>query len=76
LKLSEEEMVTQLLSYIENIPYLRLSSKGKGKNTGNIIPLILLTGTAGSILLILSAYTQQIILLEFQISSNSSFLSS
>src|SRR6266540_4303468 len=36
LKLSEKETVTQLLSYIENISYLRPSSKGKGKETGDI----------------------------------------
>jgi len=57
LELSEEETVTQLLSYIEDTPYLKLSSKGKGKETGDIIPLILLTGTAGLVSPILSAYT-------------------
>ncbi len=50
-------MVTQLLSYIENIPYLRLLSKGKGKDTGNIMLLVLPTGTAGSVSPILPAYT-------------------
>ncbi len=57
LELSEEEIITQLLSYIENTSYLRLSSKGKGKDTGNIMPLILLTGIARSVSPILSAYT-------------------
>ena len=57
LELSEEETVTQLLNYIENTPYLKPSSKGKGKETGDITSLILLTGTAGSVLLILLAYT-------------------
>ncbi len=57
LKLSEEETVIQLLSYIENTLYLRPSNKGKKKDTGNIIPLVLLTGTAGSVSPILSSYT-------------------
>src|SRR6266542_370705 len=76
LELSEEETTTQLINYIEKIPYLRPSSKGKGKETGDIIPLILPTGTAGSVSLILPAYTQQITLPEFQPRSESSFLSS
>src|SRR6266508_118905 len=67
LKLSEEETITQLLSYIEDIPYLKPSGKGKGKDTGKITPLILPTEIAGSVLPILSAYIQQIILPEFQI---------
>src|SRR6266542_4779543 len=37
LELSKEETVTQLLSYIEKIPYLKPSSKEKGKETGDII---------------------------------------
>ena len=57
LELSEEKTITQLLSYIEDIPYLRSSNKGKGKETGDITLLILPTGTVGSISLILSAYT-------------------
>jgi len=65
LKLSEEETVTQLLSYIENTLYLKPLNKGKGKDTGNIIPLILPMGTAESVSPILSAYTQQITLPEF-----------
>jgi len=76
LELSEEEIVTQLLSYIENTSYLGSSSKGKRKDTGNIILLILPTGTAGSVLPILTAYTQQITLPEFQISNSNFFLSS
>src|SRR6266542_6415627 len=36
LELSEEETVTQLLSYIKNTLYLRPSNKGKNKNIGNI----------------------------------------
>src|SRR6266496_1638486 len=74
LELSEKETVTQLLSYIENTPYLKLSSKGKNKDSKNITSLILLTGTAGSVSPILSAYIQQITLLEFNTRSNSSFL--
>src|SRR6266498_400430 len=74
LKLSEEEMITQLINYIEKTPYLRSLSKGKEKETGDITPLILPTGTAGSVSPILLVYTQQITLPEFQISSNSSFL--
>jgi len=65
LELSEEETVTQLLSYIENTLYLKPSSKGKGKDTENITLLVLLTGIAGSVSPILLAYTQQIILSEF-----------
>ena len=74
LELSEEETVTQLLSYIKNIPYLKPSSKGKGRNTGNIIPLVLSIGIAGSVSPILPVYIQQITLSEFNTSSNSSFL--
>jgi len=76
LKLSEEETVIQLLSYIENTSYLSASSKGKGKDTGDIIPLILPMRIAGSVSPILSAYTQQITLPEFQTNNNNSFLSS
>jgi len=76
LELSEEETIIQLLSYIENIPYLRPSSKSKGKNTENITSLILPTEITGSISPILPAYTQQITLPEFQTSSDSSFLNS
>ena len=76
LELSEEETVTQLINYIEKTPYLRPSNKGKEKETGDITLLILPTGTTGSVSLILSAYTQQITLPEFQTSNNSSFLSS
>ncbi len=65
LELSEEETVTQLLSYIENTLYLKPLNKGKGRDTGNIIPLILPIETVGSVSPILSAYTQQITLLEF-----------
>ena len=65
MELSEKEIIIQLLNYIEKTSYLKSSSKGKEKNTRNIIPLILLIGTVGSILPILPAYTQQIILLEF-----------
>ncbi len=50
-------MVTQLLSYIKNTLYLRPSSKGREKDTGNIIPLILLTEIAESVSPVLSAYT-------------------
>ncbi len=56
LKLLEEETVTQLLSYIKNILYLKPSSKRKGKNIRNIILLILLTKIQGSVLPILPAY--------------------
>src|SRR6266542_1701924 len=49
LKLSEEETVTQLLSYIKNIPYLKPSSKGKRKDIEEITPLILPTRTTGSV---------------------------
>ncbi len=76
LELSEEETVTQLISYIEKTTYLRPLSKGKEKETGDIIPLILPTRIAGSVSLILLTYTQQITLPEFQTSNNSSFLSS
>src|SRR6266542_6876500 len=76
LELSEKEMVTQLINYIEKTLYLRPSSKGKEKEMGDITPLILPTGIAGSVSPILPAYTQQIILPEFQTSNNSSFLSS
>src|SRR6266498_853497 len=76
LELTEEETVTQLINYIEKTPYLRPSSKGKEKKTENITSLILPTGMAGSVSSILPAYTQQIILPEFQTSSSSSFLSS
>ncbi len=65
MELSEEETVTQLINYIEKTPYLRLLSKEKEKEMGNITPLILLTGTAGSVSPILPAYTQQITLSEF-----------
>ena len=57
MKLSEEETVIQLLSYIENIPYLKLSSKGKNKDTRSITLLILLTEIVGSVSSILPAYT-------------------
>jgi len=57
LELSEEETIIQLLSYIENTLYLMASSKGKEKDTGDITPLILPTGIAGSVLPILPAYT-------------------
>src|SRR6266542_6710188 len=76
LELSEEETVTQLINYIEKTLYLRPLSKGKEKEMGDITPLILSTGTAGSVSSILPAYTQQIILPEFQPRSKSSFLSS
>src|SRR6266496_3037727 len=75
LELSEEETDTQLINYIEKTPYLRPSSKGKEKETEDITPLILPTGTAGSVSPILPAYTQQITLPEFQPRSNNSFLS-
>ncbi len=65
LELSEEETVVQLINYIEKTPYLRPSSKGKEKETGNITLLILSTGTTGSISSILPTYTQQITLPEF-----------
>src|SRR6266540_1607142 len=76
LELSEEETITELINYIEKTSYLRPSSKGKGKEQGDIIPLILPTRTAGSVSPILPAYTQQITLPEFQSRSESSFLSS
>ena len=76
MELSEEETVTQLINYIEKTPYLRPLSKGKEKGTGDITPLILPTGTAGSVSPILLAYTQQITLSEFQLRSESSFLNS
>src|SRR6266498_1994635 len=75
LELSEEETVTQLINYIENIPYLRPLSKEKEKKTGDITSLILPTGIAGSVSSILLTYTQQITLPEFQKSNSSSFLS-
>src|SRR6266498_265523 len=65
LKLSEEETVTQLINYIEKTPYLRPLSKGKEKEAGEITPLILPTGMAGLVSLILPAYIQQITLPEF-----------
>src|SRR6266511_1959857 len=74
LELTEEETVTQLINYIEKTPYLRPLSKGKEK-AGDITPLILPTGTTGSVSPILPAYTQQITLPEFQPRSESSFLS-
>ena len=73
MELLEEETVTQLINYIEKTLYLRLLSKGKEKETGDITPLILPIETAGSVSPILLVYTQQITLPEFQISSNSSF---
>src|SRR6266498_4476857 len=76
LELLEEETIAQLLSYIEEIPYLRPSSKGKGKDTRDVTPLILPTGIARSVSPILPAYIQQITLSEFQTSNNSFFLSS
>ncbi len=76
LELSEEETVIQLINYIEKIPYLRPLSKEKEKEMGDITPLILPTGTTGSVSPILPAYTQQITLPEFQPRSESSFLSS
>src|SRR6266542_2574083 len=75
LELSEEETITELINYIEKTPYLKLSSKGKEK-AGDITPLILPTGTIGSVSPILPAYTQQITLPDFQPRSESSFLSS
>ncbi len=50
-------MVIQLINYIEKSTYLRPLSKGKEKEMGDIIPLILPTGIAGSVLPILPAYT-------------------
>src|SRR6266496_2686188 len=76
LELTEEETVTELINYIEKTPYLRPLSKGKEKEMGNIMSLILPTGTAGLVSPILPAYTQQITLPEFQLRSESSFLSS
>jgi len=76
LELSEEETVTQLINYIEKTPYLRPLSKGKEKEMEDITPLILPTGTTGSVSPILPTYTQQITLPEFQTSNNNSFLSS
>src|SRR6266540_2136703 len=75
LELSEEETVTELINYIEKTPYLRPLSKGKEK-AGDITPLILPTGTTGSVSPILPAYNQQITLPEFQPRGESSFLSS
>ncbi len=43
---------------------------------GDVIPLVLPMGIAGSVSPILPAYTQQITLPEFQLRSESSFLSS
>ncbi len=57
LELIEEETVTQLINYIKKTPYLKPLSKGKEKETGNITPLVLPTGTAGSVSPILPAYT-------------------
>src|SRR6266545_4163532 len=57
LELLEEETIAELINYIEKTPYLRPSSKGK-KKAGDITPLILPTGTAGSVSPILPAYTQ------------------
>ena len=76
LELTEEETVIQLINYLEKTPYLRPLSKGKEKEAGDITPLILPTGTTGSVSPILPAYTQQITLPEFQSRSESSFLSS
>ena len=56
LELSEEETVTQLINYIKKTPYLRPLSKGKEKETEDITPLILPTGTAGSVSPILPTY--------------------
>src|SRR6266540_6725441 len=56
LELSEEKIVIQLLSYIENTLYLKPSRKEKNKETGDIILLILSIGTEGSVSLILPAY--------------------
>ncbi len=56
--------------------YLKPLSKGKEKKAEDIIPLILPTGITESVSPILSAYTQQITLPEFQPRSESSFLSS
>src|SRR6266498_2027962 len=39
LELTKEETVIQLINYIEKTPYLRPSSKGKEKETENIMPL-------------------------------------
>ncbi len=50
-------MIIQLLSYIENILYLRSLSKGKGKDIGNIISLVLPTETVRLVSLILLLYT-------------------
>ncbi len=61
LELSEKETVTQLLSYIENTSYLKLSSKEKGKekDSGNITSLVLLTGIVRSVSpILLPSYTQ------------------
>ncbi len=72
--MSENETVTQLLSYIENTPYLKPSSKRKRRDTENITPLVLPIETVESVSPILSVYTQQITLSEFNTSSNNSFL--
>ena len=57
MELSEKEIIIQLLNYIEKTSYLKSSSKGKEKETENITPLILPTGTAGSVSPILPVYT-------------------
>jgi len=56
LELSEKNTVTELINYIEKTPYLKPSSKGKDKEMGDITPLILPTGIAGSVLPILPLY--------------------
>ncbi len=63
----------QCPNYVPWQHFLRLSSKEKGKDTENIILLVLLTGTTGSVSPILSSYTQQIILPEFDTNRSSSF---
>jgi len=71
--LSEEEIITQLFDYIGKIPYLKPSdSKEKEKDTREIILLVLLTETAGLVSPILPAYMQQIILLEFNTTTQNS----
>ncbi len=63
------------MDYIGKTPHLKPSgSKSKGKDTGEIILLVLSIGIIGSVLPILPTYTQQIILSEFNTSSNNSFL--
>ncbi len=50
-------MIIQLLNYIKKIFHLKPSgNKGKEKDTGKIILLILLTKIAGLVLLILLVY--------------------